>query len=176
MLCRFARLRFVLAATVVLGAACVPEAATAPGGTASGGRVVVERVGRGERRLLNSSARATYCASETTTVLVALDRNWAAGLALRSPQPVAAPQLLVLRETPGEVGTATAALRPHADSVAQAFVAVAGAVYLEAGNRISGWLAFEARDRDSSVARFVGRIRRVPVRRVPACSVVGGGS
>lgn len=120
------------------------------------GYLVVERVGSGRTRLVDAPAQATYCAGDSVLVIIAVDRSWGAGLALRTQFPVPAPRALRLGPALEGDGTGTAALRAVTDSVQRALVASAGTVRLGAGPRASG--TFDVRAPAVGAGRALDRL------------------
>ncbi len=89
-------------------------------------------------RLVDAPAQATYCSGDSLLVIIALDRPWGAGLALRGRFPVDSARTFAVRPSLGEDGTAAAAFRAVDDSVRPAILALRGTVRLEAGARATG--------------------------------------
>lgn len=129
------------------------------------GRLTVERLGRGARRLVDAAARGSYCASDSTIVIITLGDRWVAGVAARGAWPPGSPRAFTIRPTVEGPGTAAAAVRPMADSVGAALVAASGTLRLEARQRATGH--FEAAAAEGQAAgspvRLVGDFRDVAI-------------
>lgn len=146
-------LRGRLAATSFV--ALVSAACSAGSGA---GRLVVERRTKGPGQLLDDSARAMYCASESLLTVVAVGRSWSGGLALRVVLPVRSPVTLRVQRTLGGPGTATAAFRPAA-GVAR--LGVGGTVTLAASSAIDGDFEISVTDSAPPDAVLRGKLSRI---------------
>jgi hypothetical protein len=126
------------------------------------GRIVVER--RGGPRLMDAEARATYCASDSLLVIIAVDRHWSAGIVLHGRFPLAAARTFTVRPSVGDDGTAAAAFRAVTDSVQRAVMALRGTVRLDRGASASGRFEIGAAPLPgrSDPVHLVGAFRAVP--------------
>jgi hypothetical protein len=159
---RFQTLNWLAVAVV----AALPGCRASGGGDdfpdAADGRMVV--AWRGGARLLDAAARALYCAGDSVLVIVALDTEWGAGLALRGRFPVGAARAFAVRPRLGEDGTAAAAFRSVADSVHRAVFGLRGFVRIEPGGQASGRFAIGAAPLPghSDPLHLVGTFRTLP--------------
>lgn len=131
---------------------------------AARGHLVVDRVGRQHQRLVDVRTSAIYCTVDSVLVVIALDRSWGAGLALRTVFPVPRQETLPLRLALEAGPNAVMALRGIADSVRSAVVLVSGTLTLEPGRDASGAFSgtLPRRDSTSATQRFVGAFRALP--------------
>ena len=144
--------------------------AACPGGESldqpgADGRFEIRRAGEG--RLHASAALATYCEADSSLTIVSLSADGAGGLAarLRWPAPPNPGDSLRLGRRLAEMGTATLAWRPLADSVGHALVADSGTASLSGTDALSGGATAWATANDSTVVRLDVRISGVPVER-----------
>lgn len=128
------------------------------------GRLVIERVGGGRQRLVDASASATYCRADSLLVIIALDRAWGAGLAVRAPFPFDSQRVLRVLPALGDSGMAILTVRAIGDSVRAAVVATSGTVTLSAGASATGSFLVTLPPRDSGrvTERLVGAFRFLP--------------
>lgn len=155
----------IIAATWCAGAltACPGDSGPDAGDGARAGRLQLEREGRGAARLVDAPARATYCGSDSAMVIVAVDREWTGGVALRIPWPLTGPRPFTVRHGLEGIGTASVALRSMQDSVGPALVAVSGTVRVEPDTSPTGRLDVIAEAADGSRVRVAGRFRQIPL-------------
>ncbi len=123
------------------------------------GRLVVDRRTRGSGRVLDDSARATYCPRESLVTVVAVGRVWSGGLALRVVLPVRTPVTLRVQRSLGGPGTAVAAFRPLA-GVAR--FGDSGTVTLAPSSAIDGSFELSVTDSTPPDAVFRGALRHIP--------------
>jgi hypothetical protein len=153
------------AATAVLGVSgCSRGPADPRPPEARAGHLVVEQVARRRTRLLDAPARATFCAGDSVLVVLAVDGEWAAGLALRTFFPVPAVRSLHVGTALGGEGTGAAAFRSVADSVRQALLASGGTVRLAADAQASGTfdITVQAPLDSGGPIRLLGAFRALP--------------
>lgn len=155
----------IIAATGCAGAliSCSGDSGPDAGDDARAGRLHFEREGRGAARLVAAPARATYCASDSSLVIVAVDREWTGGVAMRTPWPLTGPRPFTVRSGLEGIGTASVALRSMEDSVGPALVAVSGTVRMEAAAAPTGRLDVVLEASDGSPVRVSGNFRAVPI-------------
>ena len=154
---------WVLAAHgIALGcAACSPDSGPVRPPEARTGRLVVERARRGRPRLVDAVAQATYCRGDSVLVIVALDRSWGAGLALRTPFPPESVRTLIVSSALSGDGSATAAFRAVADSVRSALEVSGGSVTLGTESSATGSfvISLSPRARARAAERLTGAFR-----------------
>lgn len=155
----------IIAATWCAGAltACPGDSGPDAGDGARAGRLQLEREGRGAARLVDAPARATYCGSDSAMVIVAVDREWTGGVALRIPWPLTGRRAFSVRHGLEGIGTASVALRSMQDSVGPALVAVSGTVRMDPAAAPTGRLDVVVEASDGSPLRVSGSFRAVPV-------------
>jgi hypothetical protein len=152
----------VLSLALVAAGACRGSGGTTRPPTPAEGRLVV--AWRGGARFLDAPAHATYCAGDSLLLIVAVDRRWGAGLALRGRFPVESARSFTVRPSLGDDGTATAAFRSVADSVRRAVMALRGTVLIEKGARATGRFEVGAAPLPgrSDPVHLVGAFRALP--------------
>ncbi|MEK6769800.1 MAG: hypothetical protein AABY85_12535 [Gemmatimonadota bacterium] len=153
----------VLMCSTALVFACGGDSGGVTGDATRPGRLLMEREGRGSARLVEAPARATWCESDSALVIVAVDRAWTGGLALRVEWPITAPRTFTVHRGLEGAGTAAAALRSMGDSVGPALLGVSGTVRVEAAAAATGRLDVMAEGADNSPVRVTGSFRAVPV-------------
>jgi len=126
--------------------------------------VAIDRVAPARERLVDVRASAVFCTGDSVLVVLALDRAWGAGLALRTPFPGHASRTLTVGPALGADGSAVIALRAVGDSVRSALVLSSGRMTLAAGRGASGSFAaaLPPRDSGSGPQRFAGAFRDLP--------------
>jgi hypothetical protein len=154
----------VAAALGLAGAACAACSGTARDPNA-GGRVVVERIGRGSTRLLNDPGRAGYCSDDSILLVIAIGRRWTSGFAMRVVLPLRAASTFAVQPSLGVLGTATAVFRPLEAGPAQ--YATGGMLRLAASHTVSGSFDLTAPDTAGVRVSFRGRWSRVPLHPLP---------
>lgn len=129
------------------------------------GRLTVERTGHGGKRLVDAATRGSYCASESTLVIITVGGRWMAGIAARGVWPPGAERSFTIRPTVEGPGTAAASLRPIGDGVGAALVAVSGVLRLEPRPRATGHLEVTAAEGEGQGApvRLIGDFRDVEI-------------
>jgi hypothetical protein len=125
----------------------------------------------GARRLLEAGAWATYCATDSSLVVMGRGAEWFAAVGARVAWPPSSAVEMPVAANLEGLGTAAAALRPLADSVGRALVALRGTVTLDPGALASGRFDVVAEASDTSAVRLVGEFRNVEVR--PVCESRG---
>lgn len=143
--------------------ACAGDHDEVTGAGGRAGRLLMEREGRGSARLVEAPARATWCESDSALVIVAVDRAWTGGLALRVAWPITGPRTFTVRRGLEGAGTASVALRSMGDSVGPALLGVSGTVRVEAAAAATGRLDVISEAADGSPVRVTGSFRAVPV-------------
>jgi hypothetical protein len=156
-------LPLVLMCGTALGFACGGDSGGVTGDATRAGRLLMEREGHGAARFIDAPARASWCAAESSLVIVAVDRAWTGGIALRVTWPLGGARVFLVRRGLEGEGSATAALRSMADSAGPALVAVSGTVRVERGTTPTGRLDVIAEAADGSPVRVSGRFRQIPL-------------
>ncbi len=127
------------------------------------GRLVMQREGAHAARLVDAPARASWCAADSTLVIVAVDREWAGGLALRVGWPPGAAKVLLVRPGLESERSATAALRSMGDSAGPALIGASGKLWLEADAAPTGRFDLIVAAASGGPVRVTGGFRAVPV-------------
>lgn len=142
---------------------CGGDSASLTGDRTRPGRLVMQREGAGAARLVDASARASWCAAESTLVIVAVDREWTGGLALRVGWPLPDAKVLLVRPRLETDRSATAALRSMGDSAGPALIGASGKVWLERDEAPTGHFDLIVATVGGGPVRVTGGFRAVPV-------------
>jgi len=131
----------------------------------AGGRVVVQRVGRGSTRLLSDPGQAGYCPDDSILLVLAIGRSWSSGFAMRVALPLRAARTFAVQPSLGGLGTAAAVFRPL--EAGAAWYARSGMMRLDASRSVSGSFDLTAPDTAGVHVSFRGRWSHLPLHVLP---------
>lgn len=156
------------AALTVLAAACGAGRGVGASPFPVGGRFRAEHVARLTTTLIDGPGWATYCASDSVLVIVALGRTWSGGLALRTFPLGGAPGDFRVQLALGDLGSATAAFRTS--DAGPARVGTGGSVRVAVTSSISGRFDIALPDSGRQHESIRGVLTRIPVSMLPAAT------
>jgi len=145
---------------VVAGCGVGPRSEVGADGDLEVDRVVVGRTSR----LLDGPALAAYCANDSLLTVVAVGRNGAAGIAVRTTLPLTRTKSFAV--APGPAVTASAAVAVRLGTGA-ARIGISGSLRLEGTTTVSGDFDVALPDSAGAHPRLTGRLSRIAIRTGP---------
>jgi hypothetical protein len=146
---------------VLAGAACDAGHEAGAGPIRGGGHLLAQRVAGRARTIVSGPAQATYCPAESLLVVIALDRNWTGGFAIRVVLPLTAARDFQVQPSLGGLGSATAAFRPLNGGVVEP--GVRGTVRLDPSTSVDGRFDIGVPDSSGTPVAIRGRLSRIPL-------------